>query len=308
MTLMQKLLSVLVALVLLIVGVRGWILPIAEEEVIPLLSGGVTNLTSLTLSTDLDVAGTAELDGGLTVDDTAFSVADATGNTVVGGTLDVKGNVSDSAGDFTIADNVLITPTAATTTTVGAIIRGHSNSSVNVLEVQNYGQTKSFQVSQGGHITTTRTISVGTSASVANGLTVSAGSVSLPAGSVANAALAAGNSYFAIPVHWATQITNTTEEIYRTSIPVAATPISITLSAGAAGGHAAGTARVRVWDDGVSLGEVLETAPSADTYYSHAAALGGSIAANSTLTFEVMTTNYGLTDAQVTLWAYAAHQ
>lgn len=236
-----------------------------------------------------------------------WRLADGGAVTVVG-TSDHQGNVSDSGGAYTIQDNVLITPTEAVTTTVAAIIRGHSNSSVNVLEVQNYGQTKSFQVSQGGHITTTRTISVGTSASVANGLTVSAGSVSLPAGSVANAALAAGNSYFAIPVHWATQITNTTEEIYRTSIPIASTPISITLSAGAAGGHAAGTARVRVWDDGVSLGEVLETAPSADTYYSHAAALGGSIAANSTLTFEVVTTNYGLTDAQVTLWAYSAHQ
>lgn len=67
-------------------------------------SGGAT-LDSLTVS------GATALDGGLTMDTSKFTVADATGNTLVGGTLDVRGMVSDGAGPLALNDNTSITGT-----------------------------------------------------------------------------------------------------------------------------------------------------------------------------------------------------
>ena len=126
MTRTEKIIGIVLSAILAIVALFGWFFPIEvplppAEKIMAQLSGGVTNLTSLALSTDLDVAGTSELDGGLTVDDTAFIVADATGNTTILGaldasgattlnsTLDVDGNISSGTGAITVTDSVNIT-------------------------------------------------------------------------------------------------------------------------------------------------------------------------------------------------------
>lgn len=50
-------------------------------------AGGITAVT-------LDISGSSELDGGLTVDDSAFEVADVSGNTLIAGTLGVTGTTT----------------------------------------------------------------------------------------------------------------------------------------------------------------------------------------------------------------------
>jgi len=110
------------------------------------LSGDLTIGDDLTLgddlaiSGDLDVAGSSELDGGITVDDTAFIVADTSGNTTVGGTLavtgittvtgaligsatlDITGGVSELDGGITVDDTAFVVgDTTGNITTTGAL-------------------------------------------------------------------------------------------------------------------------------------------------------------------------------------------
>lgn len=120
----QKVLGIVISAVLAILALYGWYLPIELPEPPVVVPRGVSNLDSLELATDLDVGGTSELDGGLTVDDTAFIVANTTGNTTVAGTLGVTGaatfagladvgtwaNLSAQT-TLAIAANVPITPT-----------------------------------------------------------------------------------------------------------------------------------------------------------------------------------------------------
>jgi hypothetical protein len=60
-------------------------------------SGDIEVGDDLTVADDIDVSGSVELDGGFTVDDTAFVVADTTGNTSIAGTLSVTGAVTGPA-------------------------------------------------------------------------------------------------------------------------------------------------------------------------------------------------------------------
>lgn len=135
---------------------------------------------------------------------------------------------------------------------------------------------------------------------------VVAGASTFAVGSIANAALAAPSAYFTFPIFWSTEITNTNTEVWRTQMPVAFTSISLTLSVGAVDGDPFGTALINMWDDGVRVGHLLETRPTAATYYQ--GTVTGTIAASSVLTVEVETSAIGLTDSQITIWGYAAHQ
>jgi hypothetical protein len=76
---------------------------ISDNGFVGAFTGGTTNLT---LSGNLQVAGVAALNIGLTMDTDKFVVANATGNTTVGGTLDVTG-----AATLANAANVLVIPT-----------------------------------------------------------------------------------------------------------------------------------------------------------------------------------------------------
>ena len=53
---------------------------------------------NVSITDDLDVTGSSEFDGGLTVDDTAFIVANATGDTTISGTLTVSSTAIISSG------------------------------------------------------------------------------------------------------------------------------------------------------------------------------------------------------------------
>jgi hypothetical protein len=89
-------------------------------------AGGTTNLDSLTLGEDLDVTGTSELDGGFTVDDTAFIVADTSGNMTTAGTATFTGAMSGPAIGTenlrlpTIESSTVITSSDGAMWTVGA--------------------------------------------------------------------------------------------------------------------------------------------------------------------------------------------
>ncbi|MFC1621724.1 hypothetical protein ACFL2G_05435, partial [Candidatus Omnitrophota bacterium] len=72
--------------------------------------GGTSTLGATTISS-LTVTGTSDLQGDVSDSVGDFTIAD---NAVVTGTSDLQGNVSDSAGIFTIADNADITPAALT--------------------------------------------------------------------------------------------------------------------------------------------------------------------------------------------------
>ena len=112
----------------------------ADIPVQPMAEGD-TNLTNLVLSGDLtvgddttlgddlaitgdlDVTGSSELDGGITVDDTAFIVADTSGNVTTAGTLDVTGGVSELDGGITVDDTAFIVAnTTGNTTVAGTLI------------------------------------------------------------------------------------------------------------------------------------------------------------------------------------------
>lgn len=73
-------------------------------------SGPVTSTNGFVGSvtaTTITVSGAAALNGGLTMDTDKFVVANTTGNTTIGGTLDVTG-----AAELTNAANVLVIPTS----------------------------------------------------------------------------------------------------------------------------------------------------------------------------------------------------
>ena len=74
---------------------------------------GAAAFTGGTTLDSLTVSGATALDGGLTMDTSKFTVADTTGNTLVGGTLDLRGLLSDGAGPLGINDNASITGTLA---------------------------------------------------------------------------------------------------------------------------------------------------------------------------------------------------
>ena len=112
----------------------------ADIPVQPMYTEGDTNFTNVVLSGDLtvgdditlgddlaitgdlDVAGTSELDGGITVDDTAFIVADTSGNVTTAGTLDVTGGVSELDGGITVDDTAfIVADTTGATTIAGAL-------------------------------------------------------------------------------------------------------------------------------------------------------------------------------------------
>jgi hypothetical protein len=96
---------------------------------------------AITASTTLTVTGATVLNGGLTMDSTAFTVADTTGNTSIGGTLGVtgvttltgalaaNGGISVDTNAFTVADTTGNTAIAGTlgvtgTTTLGNLTIG----------------------------------------------------------------------------------------------------------------------------------------------------------------------------------------
>jgi hypothetical protein len=73
---------------------------------------------AITASTTLTVTGATVLNGGLTMDSTAFTVADTTGNTAIAGTLNVTGTTT--LGNLTIGSTKTIDAGANKVTNVGA--------------------------------------------------------------------------------------------------------------------------------------------------------------------------------------------
>lgn len=65
------------------------------------LVGVATTTSDLSVGNLLTTTGAAKLNGGLSVDSTAFTVADATGNTVISGSANISGGLSMSGVSFT---------------------------------------------------------------------------------------------------------------------------------------------------------------------------------------------------------------
>lgn len=81
--------------------------------------GDIVAKDDVEIQGDIDVAGTAELDGGITVDDTAFTVADTSGNIGTAGDLDVAGT-SELDGGLTVDDtNFIVDGTTGAQTVAG---------------------------------------------------------------------------------------------------------------------------------------------------------------------------------------------
>lgn len=116
---------------------------------------------------------------------TDLATVDNSGNLVVTGTSDLQGNISDSGGDVTIADNAAVTGTFTVTnasaadavtltqSNTGAVagVIVNSSGTGSLLEVQDAGVAK-LTVANGGNVTVT------------NDLTVSGTAVTVPANSI----------------------------------------------------------------------------------------------------------------------------
>ena len=141
---------------------------------------GVSNFDSVTLSQNLVVAGTADVAGaasfagavtmdgaqsvgtqltvgnGITVGGSitvgnSLMTVDTSGNVLIDGTLDQRGNVSDGAGAFTIADNVMVD---GATDVIQLTVQGHStqSSADNVFVVEQSDGTDKFTISTDGNM------------------------------------------------------------------------------------------------------------------------------------------------------------
>jgi len=123
----------------------------------------VTGVSTSTLST-LTVTGSAALNGGITADTSAFSVADTTGNTVISGTLsvtstsDLKGNLADSGGVLTVADNMAITGQADA---IQLTVTGYTTQTNNLLTLEANGGSDVLTVDNSGNVDAVGSINYG---------------------------------------------------------------------------------------------------------------------------------------------------
>jgi hypothetical protein len=84
---------------------------------------GATTLAALA-PTSLTVSGATALNGGLTMDTSAFTVADATGNTVIAGTLAANGGITVDTSNFTVNGSTGAVSTAAALSALSATVGG----------------------------------------------------------------------------------------------------------------------------------------------------------------------------------------
>ena len=141
---------------------------------------------------------------------------------------------------------------------------------------------------------------------VASGLTVTAGTVALPASSVANAALAAPNSLVVLGASYARSFNNTTEtEVARWRSPIAMTAITATASAQAVTGILTYT----IWIAGVKQLCQLNVSAARTTTLCSTAQFTPSVAAHSAITIgaTAAASDY-VTDTFISLILKAVHQ
>jgi cytoskeletal protein CcmA (bactofilin family) len=120
----------------------------------------VTGVSTSTLSS-LTVTGAAALNGGITADTSAFTVADTTGNTVISGTLsvsdavdinaaaDISGNITDSDSAVTFADNVLVDGAADA---AQLTVQGYTTQTNNLLVLEQSDGTDKLTASNDGNL------------------------------------------------------------------------------------------------------------------------------------------------------------
>jgi len=109
---------------------------------------------NLTVVTDATVGGDIAVTGDATVGDDATITGDlfVTATTTLVGATDMQGNVSDSGGALTVADNVLIDGAADV---VQLTVQGYTTNTNNLLVVENSAGTDQFTVSATGDATVT---------------------------------------------------------------------------------------------------------------------------------------------------------
>lgn len=164
----------------------------------PLVQQGTTNFDSMSLSGNLTVAGTSALTGNLSDSGGAFTIADnvlidgaadaeqlvvqgnATqtsdplvveqsdgtnvftvsnaGNVLASGTADIRGNVSDGGGVFTVADNVAVTGQADA---IQLTVTGFTTQTNSLLVLEQTGGTDVVTVSNAGNVDAAGTLQYG---------------------------------------------------------------------------------------------------------------------------------------------------
>jgi hypothetical protein len=125
-------------------------------------SGVTASISDLTVSDDLIVTDDATVGGDLVV----------SGTTTLVGAADVQGNLADSGGALTVADNALIDGQADV---IQLTVQGHSTqtSNPNLLVVENSGGDDQFTVSATGDAMVADDLVVTDDASVGGDLTIS---------------------------------------------------------------------------------------------------------------------------------------
>jgi hypothetical protein len=138
------------------------------------LTGALSQTGNANITGTLDVSGTAALDGGITVDTTAFIVANTSGNVTTAGTLDVAGLASldggiDVDGAFTVADTSGNVATSGTLSVTGATIDLDGAVTIN-----DSGNDVDFVV-EGSSVATLLTVDAGTDTVVVGNGTATSG-------------------------------------------------------------------------------------------------------------------------------------
>ncbi|PCJ84058.1 MAG: hypothetical protein COA57_10025 [Flavobacteriales bacterium] len=142
-------------------GVNTITLPDVTGTVIT--TGNLSGITSTGTLTSLTVSGATTLNGGLTMDATAFTVADATGNVHTDGTLDVDGTATIGPNGTAITNvikstvnkNVASVPATSFSTETYAVAGSATTSSVSVGTAADLGDLiiASARVSAAGTVT-----------------------------------------------------------------------------------------------------------------------------------------------------------
>ena len=140
----------------------------AADAIQLLIQGYVTQTTSLAVfensgGTDqftvgntgnVYAAGTFDLRGNISDGGGDFTIAD---NAVITGTADLQGNVSDSGGVFTFADNVMLDGAADA---IQLTVQGYTTQTTSLLVLENSGGTDQFTVSNAGAVMVNGTLDV----------------------------------------------------------------------------------------------------------------------------------------------------
>ena len=206
-----------------------------------------------------------------------------------------------AGGAFTTATT--ITATGAISTASNLATAGNLTVSGNSSTVGTWTQTGAATFAS----TITATGAISTAATLrGNGLQINAGTVTLPSSSVANAALAAPNALYNVPLYSYQVVSGGPVVAWGFRVPVASTAVSGTLWIEELQGS--GTLTVTLWNAGSTIQTWVTTNPAVSTLYD-TGAFADSLSATSVITGDIRTdSTLQVTGTLLSLWFKAVHQ